>query len=80
MFLNNEEKNYREIGDKFGVSPSTAWAKVNTVGTGKNLLRSVGVPGHDARVLPLDLVPQHSGPWSNTSPKKKNVISRPESR
>ena len=48
---------YREIGDKFGVSASTACETVNTVGTDKNLFGLVHVPGHGARVLPLELVP-----------------------
>ena len=53
---------YREIGDKFDVSASSASEKLNTVGTDKNLFRLVGirlvpVPGYSARVLPLELVP-----------------------
>ena len=49
--------NYREIGDKFGVSASTACKKVNTEGTDENLFRLVPMPGHGARVLPLELMP-----------------------
>ena len=48
--------NYRKIADKFGVSASTACKKVNTAGTDENLLRLV--PGHGARVLPLEIVPK----------------------
>ena len=48
---------YREIGDKFEVSASTAGEKVNTVGTGVNLFRLVPVIGHSARVLPQKLMP-----------------------
>ena len=38
MFINNYEIRikYREIGDKFEVSASTACEKVNTVGTDEN--------------------------------------------
>ena len=56
--------NYREIGDKFGVSASTACKKVNAAGTDENLFRLVPVPGHGARVLPLELVrvPRHTVP------------------
>ena len=43
------------MSDKFEVSVSTACEKVNTVGTDENLFRLV--PGHGARVLPLELVP-----------------------
>ena len=50
---------YREIDDKFGASASTACKKVNTAGTDENLFRLVLVPGHGARVLPLELV-RHS--------------------
>ena len=35
---------------------STAYEKANTVGTDENLFRLVSVPGHGARVLPLELV------------------------
>ena len=50
--------NYREIGDKFGVTASTACSeKVNTAGTDENLLTLVTVPKHGARILPLELVP-----------------------
>ena len=38
--------NYREMGDKFGVSASSACEKVNTAGTDENLFRLVPVPGH----------------------------------
>ena len=38
--------NHREIGDKFGVSASTADEKVKTAGTNENLFRLVPVPGH----------------------------------
>ena len=50
--------NYREIGDKFGVSASTACEKVNTADTDENLCRLVSVPmaRHDARVLHILLV------------------------
>ena len=47
----------REIGDKFGIGASTACEKVNAAGTDENLFRLVSVPGHGARVLPLELVP-----------------------
>ena len=46
-----EGNNYREIRGKFGVAASTAYEKVNTVGTDEILFRLVG------RVLPLELVP-----------------------
>ena len=46
---------FREIGDKFEVGPSTACKKVNTAGTDENLFRLVPVVGHGARVLPLEL-------------------------
>ena len=49
--------NYLEISGKFGVVTSTAYEKVNTTGTDENLFRQVSVPGHGARVLPLELVP-----------------------
>ena len=49
--------NYREIGDKFGVSASTACKKVNAAGTDENLFRLVPVLGQGARVQPLELVP-----------------------
>ena len=49
--------NNREISGKFGVVASTAYEKVNTTGTGENLFRIVPMPGHGARVLPLELVP-----------------------
>ena len=48
--------NYREISGKFGVVASTAYKKVNTMGTDENLFRLVLMPGHGARVLPLELV------------------------
>ena len=47
----------QKLAKKFGVSASTAFEKVNTVGTDENLFRLVSVPGHGARVLPLELVP-----------------------
>ena len=47
----------REIGDKFGIGASTACEKVNACDTDENLFRLVPVPGHGARVLPLELVP-----------------------
>ena len=49
--------NYLEIGDKFRVDASTACKKVSTAGSNENLFRLVHVPGHGARVLPLELVP-----------------------
>ena len=48
--------NYHEISEKFGVSVSTACVKVNAAGT-DDMFRLVPVPGHGARVLPLELVP-----------------------
>ena len=45
--------------DKFGVSASTACEKVNTAGADENLFRLV--PGHGARVVPLELVPMPAG-------------------
>ena len=49
--------NYRVISGKFGVVASTAYEKANTTDTDENLFRLVSVPGHGARVLPLELVP-----------------------
>ena len=53
--------NYREIGDKFGVSASPACEKEITVDTDENLFRLVSVPRNGARVLSLELmhVPGH---------------------
>ena len=46
--------NYRVIGDKFGVSASTACEKVNTADTDENLFSQiVPLPEHGARVLTL---------------------------
>ena len=63
---------YREIRDKFGVSASAACEKVNTVGIDENLFRLVPVPGHSARVLPLELVPVpvHGAKISARAPAK----------
>ena len=44
---------YREIGDKFGVSASTACEKVNTLGTDENLFRLVPVSVHGAQICPM---------------------------
>ena len=41
---------YREIGDKFGVSASTTRENVNTAGTDEKLLWLAPVPGHGAQV------------------------------
>ena len=43
--------NYRKMGDKYGVSASTACEKVNTAGTDENLFRLVPAPGKGSRVL-----------------------------
>ena len=48
-----KDNNYREmseISDKFGVVASTAYEKVNTTGTVRNLSRLVPVPGHGAQI------------------------------
>ena len=52
-----KRNNYREISGKFGAVASTAYEKVNTTGNDENLFRLVPMPGHGARVLPLELVP-----------------------
>ena len=52
---------YREIGDKIGVSASTACEKVNTVGTNENLFR---------------LVPVNWGPFLE-SPENFSGLGRP---
>ena len=67
-----EGLNYREIGDKFGVSASTAYEKVNTSGTDKNLIRLVPMAGHGARVLPLEL---GTGPQINAWALTKRLCS-----
>ena len=41
IFTNLKGINYREIGDRFGVSASAAYEKVNTSGTDENLFRLV---------------------------------------
>ena len=64
---------YREIGDKFGVGASTACKKVNTGGTDENLFRLVPMPGHGARVLPLELVPGQGAQISAQAPTKGYV-------
>ena len=65
----------REIGDKFGVGSSAACKKVNTAGTDENLFRLVPVPGHGARVLPLEpvLVPGHDAQICAGAPTKGYV-------
>lgn len=63
MFLNTEAGkgiNYREISGEFGISASTACQKKNTAGNDEKLFTLVPVPGHGARVLPLELAPV---PW-----------------
>ena len=62
---------YREIGDKYGVGASKACKKVNTAGTDENLFRSVPVPGHGARVLPVELVPLPRSPNFSSGTNKK---------
>ena len=66
---------YREISDKFRVNASTACEKVNTADTDGNLFRLVPVPGHGARVLPLELVPVsgHGAQISAWAPTKGYV-------
>ena len=49
--------NYPEISGKFGFVASATYEKVNATGTDENLFRPVPVPGHGARVKPLELVP-----------------------
>ena len=58
---------------KFGVVASKAYERVNTKGTDENLFRLVPVPGHGARVLPLELVPGHGAQISARSPTKGYV-------
>ena len=64
--------NYREISGKFAVVASTAYEKVNTTGTDKNLFRLVPEPGHSARVLALKVVPVpgHGAQISARAPTK----------
>ena len=63
------------MGDKFGVSASTAFEKVNTVGTDENLFRLVPVPWHGAHVLTLELVPMpgHDAQINARAPTKGYV-------
>ena len=57
--------NYREISGKFGIVASTAYEKVNATGTHEYLFRLVPVPGHGARVLPLELVASLRNDYGN---------------
>ena len=50
---------YRETGDKFGVSSSTACKKVNAADTYENLFRLVPLLGHGTQMLPLEPVTRY---------------------
>ena len=70
-------KNCREISGKFGVVASTAYKKVNTMGTDENLFRLV--TGHGARVLSTSgtsACTRHSAQLSARALTKGNVHAR----
>ena len=67
--------NHRETSGKFGVGASTAYKKVNTSGIDENLFTLEPVPGHDAQVIPLELVsvPGHGAQICDRAPTKGYV-------